>query len=246
MRRIVVSCNVAGEDLATVVKLIQERVDAYFTDGKKNGTIPKEYYPRYGGQFESQQEANQQLLMLSILALIGMYLLLVKCLGSGWAALQVMLVIPSGYVGGVAAVFLFAHGTLSVATLVGFITLTGILARNGILMIAHYVHIMKYEGEKFDEKMIIRGSLERLAPVLMTALTTGIGLIPLALGAGQTGKEILHPLAIVIIGGLISSTFLDQILRPALFFKFGRKVYDPDNPKFSEIKKDQLNDNAIG
>lgn len=227
MRRIVVSCNTAGEDLTTVVSLIRERVDTYFEKGWAEGTIPREYYPRYGGQFESQQEANRQLLILGLLALIAMYLLLVKCLGSGWAALQVMLVLPSGYVGGVAAVFLFADGTLSVATLVGFITLTGILARNGILMISHYVHIMKHEGEQFDEKMIIRGSLERLAPVLMTAFTTGIGLIPLALGAGQTGKEILHPLAIVIIGGLITSSLLDQIVRPPLFFKFGRKVYDP-------------------
>ena len=227
MRRIIVSCNTAGEDLATVVNLIRERVDAYFEKGWADGTIPREYYPRYGGQFESQQEANRQLIILGALVLIAMYLLLVKCLGSGRAALQVMLLLPTGYVGGVAAVFLFADGTLSVATLVGFITLTGILARNGILMISHYIHIMKYEGEQFDEKMIIRGSLERLAPVLMTAFTTGIGLIPLALGAGETGKEILHPLAIVIIGGLITSTLLDQILRPPLFFRFGRKVYDP-------------------
>ena len=227
MRRIIVSCNTAGEDLVTVVNLIRERVDVYFEKGWADGTIPKEYYPRYGGQFESQQEANRQLIILSVLVLLAMYLLLVKCLGSGWAALQVMLLLPTGYVGGVAAVFLFAEGTLSVATLVGFITLTGILARNGILMISHYIHIMKYEGERFDEKMIIRGSLERLAPVLMTAFTTGIGLIPLALGAGETGKEILHPLAIVIIGGLITSTLLDQIIRPPLFFKFGRKVYDP-------------------
>jgi Cu/Ag efflux pump CusA len=226
-RRIVVSCNTANEDLATVVNLIRERVDAYFEKGWTEGTIPKEYYPRYGGQFESQQEANRQLLIFGLLALIGMYLLLVKCLRNGWGALQVMLVLPSGYVGGVAAVFLFADGTLSVATLVGFITLTGILARNGILMISHYVHLMKYEGEQLDEKMIIRGSLERLAPVLMTAFTTGIALIPLALGAGQTGKEILHPLAIVVIGGLITSSLLDQIVRPPLFFKFGRKVYDP-------------------
>ena len=241
-RRIVVQCNAVGRDLVSVVRDIQaaakEKIDPILRDG---------YYIEYGGQFEARQDANRRLAFLGCFAVAGIFLLLFQCLRSWQAALQVMVNIPLAAIGSVIALAWVNHpspealagaswwqwpgvwlgaSTLSVAHWVGFITLIGIVSRNGIMMISHYIHLMKYEGEVFGEQMIVRGSLERLAPVLMTALTTTIGLVPLALGAGQTGKEILHPLAIVVIGGMLSSTLLDQIVTPALFFKFGRRVYE--------------------
>ena len=244
-RRIVIQCNTAGRDLVSVVHEIQqaaaEKIEPILKDG---------YFIEYGGQFEARRDANQRLLLLGSFATGGIFLLLYKCLGSWRAAVQVMVNIPLAAMGSVIALLIvnqpspaamaeaswwelprvwMSASVLSVAHWVGFITLIGIVSRNGIMMISHYIHLMKYEGETFGEQMIIRGSLERLAPVLMTALTTIIGLVPLALGAGQTGKEILHPLAIVVIGGLLSSTLLDQIVTPALFFKFGKKVYQDDS-----------------
>lgn len=244
MRRMVVQCNTANRDLVSVVQDVQHAVQTQIVDA---GRLPGEsYFIEYGGQFEAQQEANFRLLVLGCFSIAGIFLLLYKGLGSWRAAVQVMVNIPLAAIGSViallitnwpgAAVFAGASlwdwprvwleaTTLSVAHWVGFITLIGIVSRNGIMMISHYMHLMKYEGESFTEQMIIRGSLERLAPVLMTAFTTMIGLIPLALGGGQTGKEILHPLAIVVIGGLVSSTLLDQIVTPAIFWRFGRKVW---------------------
>lgn len=241
-RRIVMQCNTAGRDLVSVVHDIQAAVGANILPMLQDG-----YFVEYGGQFEARQDANRRLLLLGSLATAAIFLLLYKCLASWQAALQVMANIPQAAMGSVVALLLvnrppaemlaeaawweipgiwIGATDLSVAHWVGFITLIGIVSRNGIMMISHYIHLMKYEGEVFSEQMIIRGSLERLAPVLMTALTTIIGLVPLALGAGQTGKEILHPLAIVVIGGLLGSTLLDQIVTPALFYKFGRKVYE--------------------
>jgi CzcA family heavy metal efflux pump len=245
-RRMVVSCNVQGRDLGSVVADIQQELR---TVEEKLKALPGSYRIEYGGQFEAQQQAGSRLLVLGLLAVLAVFMLLWKGLESWRAALQVLLVnIPLAAIGSVIALLLLnwpAWGalqsapwwqwpqlwcqatTLSVAHWVGFITLLGIVSRNGILMISHYIHLMKHEGETFSEAMIIRGSLERLAPVLMTASVAVIGLIPLALGAGQTGKEILHPLAVVVIGGLIDSTLLDQIVTPMVFFYFGRKVYQP-------------------
>jgi Cu/Ag efflux pump CusA len=113
---------------------------------------------------------------------------------------------------------------ISIATIVGFIAVGGVAARNGIMMISHYLHLMRYEGEGFTRQMIVRGTLERLVPVLMTAMSAGIALIPLLLAAHEPGKEILHPVAVVIVGGLVSSTLLDLMITPAFFYLFGRKA----------------------
>ena len=214
-RRIVVSANVSGRDLGRVVEDIQKQVGARVA-------LPTGYFITYGGQFESQQSATRLIGILSLFSLAAMFLVLFAHFRSVPIVLQILLNIPLALIGSVVAIFL-TGGTFSVASLVGFITLTGIASRNTIMMVSHYLHLMKEEGEQFDIHMVIRGSLERLVPVLMTALTAGLALIPLVLAKGEPGKEILYPVATVILGGLISSTLLDMIVTPAVFYRFGRK-----------------------
>ena len=217
-RRIVVSSNVADRDLGGVVREMQERVRAQVQ-------LPEGYFVEYGGQFQAQQEATKRLSVLTIFSLVAIFFLLLKALGDWRSAAQVMINIPLALIGAIFAMLL-TGGVFSVATLVGFISLVGITSRNGIMMISHYLHLMREEGEDFTEHMVIRGSLERLVPVLMTALTAGLSLIPLAIAAGEPGKEILQPLAVVVIGGILTSTLLDQIVTPAVFYKFGRPIAD--------------------
>jgi HME family heavy-metal exporter len=215
-RRIVISCNVQERDLGSTVKEIQSKL-------KAEVILPQGYFIKYGGQFESQQEASRLIGILSIFAFLGIFLVLYSHFKSGRIVAQIMLNIPLALIGSVIAVML-TGGTFSIATLVGFITLTGIASRNGIMMISHYIHLVEHEGEKFGKEMIIRGSLERLVPVLMTALVAALALIPLTLDAQASGKEILYPVAVVILGGLISSTLLDMIVTPVVFYLFGEKA----------------------
>ena len=215
-RRIVVSANVQGRDLGTTVKEMQQKVNAELK-------LPQGYFLQWGGQFESQQSASKLIGILSIFSFLGIFLVLFSHFKSSRIVFQIMLNIPLALIGSVIAVML-TGGVFSIATMVGFITLTGIASRNGIMMLSHYIHLVQHEGETFGDKMIIRGSLERLVPVLMTALVAALALIPLTLDATAPGKEILYPVATVILGGLISSTLLDMIVTPVVFKKFGEKA----------------------
>jgi HME family heavy-metal exporter len=161
--------------------------------------------------------------LLFLVSLSGMFLVLFTLFRSVNLSLQVMVALPTALIGAVAAL-VFTGQTLTIASLVGFISLCGIASRNGILLISHYLHLVREEGESWTREMIVRAGQERLAPVLMTALTSGIGLVPLALAAGEPGKEILYPVATVIIGGLVSSTLLEFLVRPALFWKTGLRA----------------------
>ncbi len=214
-RRIVVMANSMGRDLNGLIKEIQKNISSKVS-------LPEGYFITYGGQFESQQSAIKLMSLLALLSLIGIFLVLYMHFKSTFIAIQVMLNIPMAFIGGIIGIYLTSK-TISVASLVAFVTLCGIASRNGIMMISHYLHLMEHEGESFSEKMVIRGSLERLIPVLMTALTAILGLAPLALSGQTPGKEILHPVAIVIVGGLISSTLLDMFVTPTVFYHFGRK-----------------------
>jgi len=217
-RKITISCNVQGRDLGTTVKEIKDQV-------YEKVPLPGDHYLQYGGQFESKQSASRLILLLSIFSIAAIFFVLYTHFRSVPIALQIMLNIPLALVGSTIAVLL-TGGTFSVATMVGFITLTGIASRNGIMMISHYIHLMEHEGESFNPAMIVRGSLERLVPVLMTALVATLALIPLSLDPQAPGKEILYPVATVILGGLVSSTFLDIIVTPVVFHVLGRKAME--------------------
>jgi copper/silver efflux system protein len=210
-RKIVVQSNVAGRDVGSVVDDIRERV-------RSTVSLPQGYYIEYGGQFESAQAATRRIALLSLLSMAAILLLLYMQFGSARQALLVMVNLPLALVGGVFAV-LITGGVLNIATLVGFITLFGIAVRNGVLMVSHYNHLLS-EGATLHEA-VHRGSMERLNPIFMTALTAGLALLPLALAGGQPGNEIQSPMAVVVLGGLLTSLALNMVVVPVLFMRYG-------------------------
>ena len=213
-RKIVVSANVAGRDLRSVVNDIQDHVE-------RETDFPPGYRIEYGGQFESEAEASRRILLLGALVVVAILVILSTAFRSWRDALIIMSNLPLALIGGVVGVFL-GGGVLSVASLIGFITLFGIATRNGIMLISHIKHLMTEEGVTDFRRAVVQGSCERLAPILMTALSTALALIPIGLGLGKTGSEIHAPLALVVLCGLFSSTALNMIVVPAVYWRFAK------------------------
>jgi HME family heavy-metal exporter len=212
-RRIVVAANAAGRDLSAVVADIRAEL--------ARTPLPEGYFTALEGQFQAQEEAAQRIALLALVSLAMIFLVLYGRYRSLALTFMIMGSIPLALIGSVLALWISGQ-PLSVAALVGFITLTGIATRNGILKISHYINLCAFEGETFGRAMIVRGSLERLTPVLMTALVAAFALLPLLVSADAPGREMLYPVAVVIFGGLISSTLLDTLLTPVMFLRWGR------------------------
>ncbi len=211
-RRIDVTCNVQGRDLGSVARAIQERV--------KKLDFPREYHPEFLGEYAAREESRRRLMALAALSLIGVLLVIHADFRTIRLTALVFLTLPFALIGGVFGA-VWGGGVLSLGSLVGFVTVLGIAARNGIMLVSHYRHLEEEEGEPFSLKLVLRGSEERLAPILMTALATGLALVPLAIAGNKPGHEIEHPMAVVILGGLVTSTVLNLFLMPALYLAFG-------------------------
>jgi len=215
-RRFTLAIQPTGRDVG-------ERVERLRAEVAAKVVLPEGYFVTYEGEFEAQRDATRRILIFSGLILVVILVLLQAYFRSLALALQVMLSIPLALVG--ALVFTWWKlDNISIATLVGFIAVGGVAARNNIMLLSHYLHLMRHEGEGFTRAMVVRGTLERVAPVLMTALAAGIALIPFVISADQPGKEILHPVAVAIVGGLISSTLLTFLVTPTVFFISSRRA----------------------
>jgi HME family heavy-metal exporter len=211
-RRAVIRCNTTGRDLSSAVEEMKRRI-------RERVKLPEGYFVDFSGQFQAQESATFSILLLGCGSIVAIFITLYLLYPSITIALQILNAIPTAFMGGVIAL-LVTQQSLTVASLIGFVSLGGIAVRNGILLVTHYFHLMREEKQPFSRETILRGSLERLVPVLMTALTAGIGLIPLVIGGQKPGLEILYPVATVILGGLVTSTFCEFLLHPGLFWNF--------------------------
>ncbi len=215
-RRLVISANVSGRDLGSVANEVQERLRTSFL-------LPEGYFYTLGGQFEAQKTASRDILIFSCMSLFLITLILLNHFKSWLIVVQILLTVPLAFIGGVISLY-FMGGVMSIASLIGFVTLCGIASRNSIMMISHYLHLIRTEGHSFSQETIILGSLERLTPVLMTAVVSIFALSPIMLAGAVPGSEILQPVATVIVGGLISSTLLDVFVTPTVFYYLGKRI----------------------
>jgi Cu(I)/Ag(I) efflux system membrane protein CusA/SilA len=225
-RRIVVQANSEGVALDRLVAGIEQKLNKI--------DFPEGYFIQMGGQFESEQSASRMIAILGTFSLIGVIIVLYWRFGSFMMCAQVLTALPLALIGSIVSIY-FTERVLSVATLIAFVTLCGIASRNGVMMISHYLHLIENEGGGFDKKTIIQGSQERLIPVLMTALTAVFALMPILFSKGEAGKEILYPVAVVITGGLLTSTLLDIFVTPVVFYNFAEKGVN----KYLKKRKEQ-------
>ena len=214
-RTIMVGANVQGRDLGSVAEDVQDKLDDL--------TMPLGYHAEVSGEYQERQEADRRLFTYGILAAIGIFFLLLTSMRSARLAALSFFTLPMALVGGVMAAFMFGDGVISLGSLVGFFTILGIVARNGIMQISHFQHLEQHEGMTFGPELVIRGARERITPIMMTALTTGLALVPLLLAGEIPGQEIEFPMAIVIIGGLLTSTLLNLFVVPSLYLRFGKR-----------------------
>jgi Cu/Ag efflux pump CusA len=218
-RRLHVEADVEGRDLGSVVAEVEEAIQTV--------DYPLGYNAVLLGEYAERQAASGRLVMAAIAAALVILLLLRISVGSWPMAVLSFLSLPAALVGGVLAAYIFSGGVISLGSMVGFLTILGVAARNGIMMINHYQHLEEEEGVPFGRELVLRGSKERIAPIMMTALTAGLALVPLVVAGNIPGHEIEHPMAIVILGGLVTSTLLNLFVLPALYLRFGKGQWRP-------------------
>jgi Cu/Ag efflux pump CusA len=213
-RRINVDAEVKGRDLGSVVADVEQALTQI--------EFPHGYHPELIGEYAERRAASQRILIAGLVAMLVIFAILRVSLGSWRLATMSFLSLPVALVGGVLAAYFFSSGILSLGSLVGFLTILGVAARNGIMLISHFQHLEEFEGVPFGPELILRGAKERIAPIMMTALTAGLALVPLVIAGNIPGHEIEHPMGIVILGGLVTSTLVNLFILPALYLRFGK------------------------